>query len=98
VDFIQWCKEDGVQVLTAYAFSTENWSRDPVEVQTLMAIFAQYAERLRTEALTHNVKVNILSTGKWLGGGVYWGTACNQRYRVCTVQIPPSYRRTCGGP
>jgi tritrans,polycis-undecaprenyl-diphosphate synthase [geranylgeranyl-diphosphate specific] len=63
VDFIQWCKEDGVQVITAYAFSTENWSRDPLEVQTLMAIFAKYAESFRTEALAHNVKVNVLSTG-----------------------------------
>lgn len=51
-----------MQLLTAYAFSTENWNRDPVEVQTLMTIFAQYAEKLRTEALAHNVKVNVLST------------------------------------
>lgn len=49
-------------VLTVYAFSTENWSRDPLEVQTLMAIFAKYAESFRTEALGHNVKVNVLTT------------------------------------
>jgi len=63
VDMIQWCKEDGVQVLTVYAFSTENWSREPLEVQTLMSIFAKYADSFRAEALTHNVKVNVLSTG-----------------------------------
>lgn len=63
VDMIQWCKEDGVQVLTVYAFSTENWSREPLEVQTLMSIFAKYAESFRAEALTHNVKVNVLTTG-----------------------------------
>lgn len=62
VDMIQWCKEDGVQVLTVYAFSTENWSREPLEVQTLMSIFAKYAESFKTEALSHNVKVNVLST------------------------------------
>ena len=65
VDMIQWCKEDGVQVLTVYAFSTENWSREPLEVQTLMAIFAKYADSFRTEALTHNVKVNVLTTGAY---------------------------------
>ena len=64
VDLVQWCKQDGVQMLTAYAFSTENWSRDPLEVQTLMAIFAKYAESFKTEALSHNVKVNVFSTGK----------------------------------
>ena len=66
MDLVQWCKQDGVQMLTAYAFSTENWSRDPLEVQTLMAIFAKYAESFKTEALSHNVKVNVFSTGKWV--------------------------------
>ena len=64
MDFIQWCKHDGVEVVTVYAFSTENWRRDPMEVQTLMAIFAQYAQTFRVEALTHNVRVNVLSTDR----------------------------------
>lgn len=54
--------QEGVKVLTVYAFSTENWSRDPVEVTTLMTIFAKYAETFRTEALAKNVRVNVLST------------------------------------
>lgn len=45
-----------------YAFSTENWSRDPLEVSTLMSIFAKYAASFKTEALGHNVKVNVLTT------------------------------------
>lgn len=60
VDFVQWCMADGVKIVTAYAFSTENWSRDPFEVQTLMTIFAKYAETFKTEALAKNVKVNVL--------------------------------------
>ena len=89
MDFIQWCKEDGVQVITAYAFSTENWSRDPLEVQTLMAIFAKYAESFRAEALTHNIKVNVLSTGeRVLVRGVVTVILCLQycipnRWYVC---------------
>ena len=63
MDFVQWCKGDGVEFVTVYAFSTENWHRDPLEVQTLMTIFAKYAERFKTEALANNVKVNVLSTG-----------------------------------
>jgi undecaprenyl diphosphate synthase len=54
---------DGVEMATVYAFSTENWNRDPLEVSTLMTIFAKYAETFVTEALKNNVKVNILSTG-----------------------------------
>lgn len=64
VDFIQWCMQDGIEIATVYAFSTENWNRDPGEVNTLMSIFAKYAESLTTEASTRNVRVRILSTGK----------------------------------
>lgn len=62
VDFVQWCMDDGVEMLTVYAFSTENWNREAVEVSTLMSIFAQYAKKFRDEALARNVKVNVLST------------------------------------
>ena len=54
--------DDGVKMVTVYAFSTENWNRDASEVNTLMIIFAKYAERFKKEALARNVKVNILST------------------------------------
>jgi undecaprenyl diphosphate synthase len=66
VDFIQWCMLDGIEVATVYAFSTENWNRDPSEINTLMSIFAKYAESLTTEASTKNVRVRILSTGRLL--------------------------------
>lgn len=62
IDFVQWCMDDGVSVLTVYAFSTENWSRAETEVSTLMTIFAKYANSFQSEALSRNVKVNILST------------------------------------
>lgn len=56
--------EDGIEIATVYAFSTENWNRDPSEVNTLMSIFAKYAESLTSEASSRNVKVRILSTGE----------------------------------
>jgi len=33
------CREIGVAVLTLYAFSTENWSRSPDEIEALMDLF-----------------------------------------------------------
>lgn len=36
---VSTCIELGVEVLTVYAFSTENWQRPPDEVSGLMAIF-----------------------------------------------------------
>jgi undecaprenyl diphosphate synthase len=62
IDFCQWCIQDGIEMITVYAFSTENWNRDEKEVTALMSIFAKYAETFRVEALNRNVKVNVLST------------------------------------
>jgi undecaprenyl diphosphate synthase len=62
IDFVQWCIDDGVEVLTVYAFSTENWSREELEVNTLMIIISKYAKSFQKEALSKNVKVNVLCT------------------------------------
>ena len=35
-------KDIGIEYLTVYAFSTENWKRPPEEVRTIMAIFEKY--------------------------------------------------------
>ena len=42
---IEACVKAGVECLTLFAFSTENWSRPPEEVSTLMGLFLQYLER-----------------------------------------------------
>lgn len=62
VEFAKWCIVEGVQVLTVYAFSTENWSRHPSEVKALMAIFCKYCDELRIEALASGIRLNVLST------------------------------------
>jgi undecaprenyl diphosphate synthase len=42
---IEGCVEDGVQVLTIYAFSTENWVRPQEEVNGLMSILEDVIDR-----------------------------------------------------
>ena len=37
-----YCKDIGIEYLTVYAFSTENWKRPPEKVRTIMAIFEKY--------------------------------------------------------
>ena len=37
-----YCKDLGVEYLTVYAFSTENWRRPADEVSTIMALLKQY--------------------------------------------------------
>ena len=42
---IRACVEFGIQYLTIYAFSTENWRRPPAEVKGLMSIFEDVIDR-----------------------------------------------------
>lgn len=42
---IEACVEFGIQYLTLYAFSTENWGRPPIEVQGLMRILEDVIDR-----------------------------------------------------
>jgi hypothetical protein len=62
VEFAKWCIAEQISVLTVYAFSTENWNREPAEVASLMAIFSKYCDELRVEALKRNIRILVLST------------------------------------
>jgi undecaprenyl diphosphate synthase len=65
-EFILWCKELGVEALTVYAFSTENWNRDPAEVKYLMSVFEEYSNKILKDSLKHNVCVKVLASEKHL--------------------------------
>ncbi len=62
VDFISWSIAAGVQVLTVYAFSTENWNRDQVEIDALMSIFQTFMHQIVPEALKLDIRVCVLAS------------------------------------
>jgi len=62
VQFCKWCLAEKIPVLTVYAFSTENWSRPPAEVDALMAIFCKYCDELRLEAIDNGIQIRVLTT------------------------------------
>ena len=52
-DVTEGCAEMGVEYLTLYAFSTENWNRPKLEVNALMQLLISTI-RKETETLTKN--------------------------------------------
>jgi undecaprenyl diphosphate synthase len=50
----------GVHDLTVYAFSTENWSRSPDEVDALMEIFGETIERELPDLAEQGVRVRFI--------------------------------------
>jgi undecaprenyl diphosphate synthase len=57
---LEACASVGVEVLTLYSFSTENWSRPSDEIQGLMEMCVAYCEHERDALKAHNVRVRIL--------------------------------------
>src|SRR5438552_11999819 len=51
------CADAGVEVLTIYAFSTENWRRPADEVLGLMRLLAQRIDREAAELHRNNVQI-----------------------------------------
>ncbi|MEM7524425.1 MAG: polyprenyl diphosphate synthase [Pseudomonadota bacterium] len=56
-DVVEACGEFGVEVLTLYAFSTENWKRSVEEVTGLMNLFRIYMRREAAELKRRGAKV-----------------------------------------
>lgn len=50
----------GVQVLTVYAFSTENWKRPTEEVTYLMELIAEYIENTLADMHANGVRVRVI--------------------------------------
>ena len=50
----------GIEYLTVYGFSTENWKRDAEEVSALMMLFRYYMKRLLGIAKENNVRVKMI--------------------------------------
>jgi undecaprenyl diphosphate synthase len=50
----------GIESLCVYAFSTENWSRPPAEVESLMEIFIETIERELPDLVEQGVRVRFI--------------------------------------
>ena len=50
----------GIEYLTVYAFSTENWSRPQEEVSALMGLFKDYLEEALRDFMDENIKVRFI--------------------------------------
>lgn len=57
---VQACVDHGVDYLTLFAFSTENWGRPSDEVSTLMGLFIQYLEKEMKAMQAEGVRLRVL--------------------------------------
>ncbi|UXU74640.1 MULTISPECIES: polyprenyl diphosphate synthase [unclassified Paracoccus (in: a-proteobacteria)] len=90
---VRACPDLGVNWLTVYAFSTENWKRSTEEVLGLMAIFARYIEREADGLAAEGVRMRFIGGRERLDpklqrlmAGIESRTAMNSRLNL-TVAI-----------
>ncbi|HWK89109.1 MAG TPA: polyprenyl diphosphate synthase, partial [Longimicrobium sp.] len=57
----------GVDVLTLFAFSQENWQRPPTEISALMGLLELYVRRERRELKEKGVEVRVIGDLQRLG-------------------------------
>lgn len=57
---VESCAKLGVENLTLYAFSTENWNRPKLEVDTLMKLLVSSLKKEINTLLDNNIKLNAI--------------------------------------
>ena len=59
-DIATYCQELGIECLTIYAFSTENWKRPKDEVDTLMSLLEQYLQEAIDTMERDHIRLRVL--------------------------------------
>lgn len=60
VNIVRVSSDIGLDVLTLYAFSTENWKRPKLEVDTLFSLLVEYIRREIDELHRNNVRLVVM--------------------------------------
>ena len=67
---VRAAREMGLEVLTLYAFSTENWRRSEDEVSTLMGLLKRYIQADLEEFVANNVRLKIIGEYRSLASDI----------------------------
>jgi len=57
---VEFCRGNGIEFLTLYAFSTENWRRPRSEVAGLMKLLSQFIDSELKELHANNIRVRTI--------------------------------------
>jgi undecaprenyl diphosphate synthase len=62
-DVLKGCEELGIDYLTLFAFSSENWSRPAAEVGALMRLLVKFLRRETAELVKRKIRLHAI--GQW---------------------------------
>lgn len=67
---VRYANKIGLEYITVYAFSTENWKRTEEEVNALMLLLQNYLDEYSKRANSENIKVKVLGDISVLSQGM----------------------------
>ncbi len=56
----QYCGDLGIEYITVYAFSTENWKRPDREISEIMRLFREYLKRAKDKFIEKDMCIRII--------------------------------------
>ncbi len=59
-EIAKYCNKIGIEALTVYAFSTENWKRTKEEVSAIILLLQMYLDKFLKKTDLDNIKVRII--------------------------------------
>ena len=59
-EVVRECRQLGIESLTLYAFSTENWNRPKTEIRALMALLKKFIRSEMLELHQNNIRVKMI--------------------------------------
>src|SRR6476659_8167144 len=65
-NIVEGCAELGIEYLTLYAFSTENWDRPAYEVTGLMELLVDTIKKETPDLKKNNIKLHVIGEMKML--------------------------------
>jgi undecaprenyl diphosphate synthase len=57
---MHYCRDAGIEYLTVYAFSTENWKRSKSEVSGLMKLLSTFISKKRESLIADGIKFKVI--------------------------------------
>ena len=88
-DMCEFCIDNGVKILSLYAFSTENWKRPKSEVAFLMELLHKFLLSKRESFIKNGIKFNVIGDESPLSdklkneiNGIKNATAQNSRLKL----------------
>lgn len=65
-EIVTFASEYGLESLTLYAFSTENWSRPTDEIKSIFKILKKFLQKEKATILKNNIRFNVIGNYKIL--------------------------------